>query len=55
MVSGDETVTAGGRPELLRRGATADVGHGGSMEGMEAAEVREGWTCEGVEGHQQTM
>jgi hypothetical protein len=40
------------QPELLRRGATAYVGDGSSMEGMEAAEGGEGWACEGpgVEG-----
>jgi hypothetical protein len=39
------------QPELLRRGAGADVGDGSSM-GMEAAEGGEGWACEGpgVEG-----
>ena len=56
MVSGDEVVSLvkvdglGTRPKLLRRGSTADVGDGGSMEGIETAEVREGWACEAVEG-----
>jgi hypothetical protein len=40
------------QPELLTRGATADVGDAGSMEGMEAAGVGEGWACEGVEGEE---
>ena len=52
MVSRDEAVTAGGLGMQLDmlRGATADVGSGSSMEGIEAAEVGEGWACEGVGG-----